>query len=224
MLQLTRRSEALYSVYTLLIIFSPPWNDYYAWESEIVHSSLYSIKVTALYCIQHHYHHRHDMSLLFKRHGDDFVPGYEPGHISVNGRYVPTSEEVTAYQNARDPWDKSVRFGYYTLAFLCPLLLLFIITNGVWLLRVRYRRPFARRLSALCRLATYPRLPRNISSKVDLIWTTTPLGPSLITIAGLIVSTCICFVNKYQYFLPFYGSSPLYLRAEWIALAMMPFV
>jgi hypothetical protein len=59
---------------------------------------------------------------------------------------------------------------------------------------------------------------------LDYFWTTAPLGPNIVIIAGALIATALTFGNKWYYWLPYYGSSPLCLRSEWIAMATLPFV
>nr|XP_019043738.1 hypothetical protein I302_08319 [Kwoniella bestiolae CBS 10118]OCF22668.1 hypothetical protein I302_08319 [Kwoniella bestiolae CBS 10118] len=152
--------------------------------------------------------------------------GVTPGQIDSQGRYVPTSAERTAYQAARIPWADQVVYGYYTLAFLCGILALYAILYGLWKLRIRYRYGIRSKayikLSAISRLLTYPQLPHR--GWVSYIWTFGPLGPNILLGAGLIFATGFTFINEYYYYPPFYGSAPLYLRSEWIAMATLPFV
>jgi hypothetical protein len=150
----------------------------------------------------------------------DFTPGY----IDSLGDYVPTSDEQAAYQATRDPWASNVRFGYYTLAYICGILGIFIVLNGLWKLRVRYNYlPGGKKLTALFRLASYPELPyRPIN---EWIWSFGPLGPNLILIGGLFLASCMVWISDLPYYRPpWYGSSLLLLRSEWIAMATLPFI
>ncbi|WVQ95851.1 hypothetical protein IAU59_002950 [Kwoniella sp. CBS 9459] len=147
-----------------------------------------------------------------------------PGQINKDGVYVPTSDEITAFQAARVPWAQEVKYGHYGLYFLCATLFFFLIVNLLWKLRCRYgsKIPLYTKMAALARAFTYPQLPPNRWSA--LLWTFGPLGPNLILGAGVVFTTCFTFINKYYYYPPYYGSAPLYLRSEWLAMATLPFV
>jgi hypothetical protein len=151
---------------------------------------------------------------------------YTEGEVNSRGDYVPTSDEVTAYQAARIPWASQVKYGYYTLAFLSSILVAFTIVRALWYLRTRYGYGSRSRLYTLAaasfRVLTYPRFrPHNL---LDWVWTFGPLGPNLLLIASLLFASCFTWINQYYYFAPFYGSAPLYLRSEWIAMATLPFL
>lgn len=149
---------------------------------------------------------------------------FTPGKVDSKGEYVPTSAERTAYQALRVPWANEVVYGYYTLAFVLGLLAIFTFSHGLWKLRVRYgiRFPLYSRVVAVLRLGTYPRLPHH--QLASMLWTFGPLGPNLLLVAGLLFASCLTWINKYYYYAQFYGSAPLYLRSEWIAMATLPFV
>ncbi|KAK0463998.1 ferric reductase NAD binding domain-containing protein [Desarmillaria tabescens] len=49
-------------------------------------------------------------------------------------------------------------------------------------------------------------------------------GQTLLLAAGFLFTTLYCFADTYYYRPPFYGSSPLGLRSEWLAMAMLPFL
>ncbi|WWD04408.1 hypothetical protein V865_002477 [Kwoniella europaea PYCC6329] len=152
--------------------------------------------------------------------------GVIPGQVDSEGRYVPTAAERTAYQAARIPWADQVVYGYYTLGFLCGLLVVHTILNGLWKLRVRYsygtKSKVYVNIISLLRMLTYPQLPHR--QWLTWIWTFGPLGPNILLFAGLIFATGFTFINEYYYYPPFYGSAPLYLRSEWIAMATLPFI
>lgn len=165
----------------------------------------------------------HSMSSATHTH-TNFAPGY----TAANGVYVPTSKQKTAYQAARIPWAAQVKYGYYTLAVLAGLLGVFTVLNLLWVWRLRSRRsillrvPGYRWAAATARGLSYPRLePHRV---LDAVWSVGAMGPNWILLGGLLFSTAITFINRYYYYLPFYGSSPLYLRSEWVAMACMPFL
>ncbi|OCF42658.1 hypothetical protein I317_03517 [Kwoniella heveanensis CBS 569] len=159
---------------------------------------------------------------LIPRH--DMAGGNVPGHVNADGVYVPTSEERTAYQALHIPWAEQVKYGYYALYFLCGLLFTFLITNVIWKVRTRYnvKIPLYSRAVALLRLLTYPQLP--VNKWLSLLWTFGPLGPNLLLLAGLLFVSAFTWINQYYYYPPYYGSAPLYLRSEWLAMATLPFV
>jgi hypothetical protein len=151
---------------------------------------------------------------------------YIEGEVNSRGDYVPTSDEVTTYQAARIPWANQVKYGYYTLAFLSSILVAFTIVRALWYFRTRYGHGSRWRLytltAAFLRVLTYPRFRPH--SLIDWVWTFGPLGHNLLLIAGLLYASCFTWINQYYYFPPFYGSAPLYLRSEWIAMATLPFL
>lgn len=82
-----------------------------------------------------------------------------------------------------------------------------------------------RRIKALARLLAYPRLPEmRPFTWMNHIVTIGPLGPNILLFLFLIFVTLYCFVNHYYYRPPFYGSAPLALRSEWLAMASLPFL
>ncbi|WOO83795.1 uncharacterized protein LOC62_05G007315 [Vanrija pseudolonga] len=147
------------------------------------------------------------------------------GHGGVyddKGRYIPTSDELSAYQAARIPWAKQVKYGYFYLAFLGAVVVGGVLANVVFSLRVRrVKVPGYNRLAAALRALSYPRLR---PSFLDYFWTGAPLGPNIVIVAGALIATGLTFGNQYYYWAPYYGSSPLCLRSEWIAMATLPFV
>jgi len=164
------------------------------------------------------------MSLPFTKSFMAMVPGFEPGTYDARGNYIPTSAQRTAFQAARIPWAEQVVYGYYTLAFLLGILVLAVGVNVLWILRVRHRVkiPGYASLAAVFRLATYPRLQPN--RLIDMMWTLGPIGPNVLLATGLLFVSCLTWINEYYYYPPYYGSAPLYLRSEWIAMATLPFV
>ena len=152
-----------------------------------------------------------------------------PGYINSKGLYVPTDDEVTAYQAARIAWADEVVYGHYTLWFLSGLLVVFLILNLLWKARVRYdllaRSTLYSKVAAVSRALSYPSLPpTGRFSLLYLLWTFGPLGPNILLGLGLVFASGFTWINQYYYFAPYYGSAPLYLRSEWIAMATLPFV
>ncbi|RXK35856.1 hypothetical protein M231_06862 [Tremella mesenterica] len=160
----------------------------------------------------------------------DFTPGY----INSKGDYVPLDDELTAYQAARIPWADEVRYGHYALFFLGAILVISTLLHLYSLIRARFLPDSTSklltgrlgnvktRILAVARILTYPQLP--YSNRLVLIWTFGPLGPNLLLAGGLVLVSLLTWINKYYYYAPFYGSAPLYLRSEWIAMATLPFV
>lgn len=80
-------------------------------------------------------------------------------------------------------------------------------------------------IKAIARLLAYPQLPeRRPYTWMNYIITIGPMGPNVLLFLFLIFVTLFCFVNKYYYRPPFYGSAPIALRSEWLAMATLPFL
>lgn len=149
---------------------------------------------------------------------------YQPGYTDSKGVYVPTDDEVTAYQAARIPWADHVKYGYWALYLLAGLLVLFTIISLLWRYRLRSKSgsKVYNKAAAASRAMTYPQLKP--SRALSLMWTFGPLGPNILIFIGLLFSSCVTWIAKYYYYAPFYGSAPLFLRSEWIAMATLPFL
>jgi len=81
------------------------------------------------------------------------------------------------------------------------------------------------RATAFARAFTYPRLPQRWPfTWANQFITIGPLGANILLLAGLIFVTVLCFNNNNNYRPPFYGSPPLGLRSEWLAMASLPFI
>ncbi|KAK0459862.1 uncharacterized protein EV420DRAFT_294365 [Desarmillaria tabescens] len=167
-------------------------------------------------------------SPLYARMSGDLVPG-----TYYNGHYVPTSAEVTEYQSTREPWASSVKYGYYGLYFFAVTIFIAILFNVHF--RILQRRSLAAASAsqaltlqdksyALFRLLTYPRIPISVNRFISPWYTAGNQGQTLLLAAGFLFTTLYCFADTYYYRPPFYGSSPLGLRSEWLAMAMLPFL
>ncbi|KIY46543.1 hypothetical protein FISHEDRAFT_60309 [Fistulina hepatica ATCC 64428] len=149
-----------------------------------------------------------------------------------HGKYIPTSAQITAYQMNHEPWAKSVRFGYYGLYFLAVTVFIAILMNVHFQFTARCslkraaggKCAFQDKVYAVFRYLTYPRLPTSVSRFITSWYKAPSLGPTLLLAAGFVFTTLYCFADTYYYRPPFYGSSPLGLRSEWLAMAMLPFL
>lgn len=140
------------------------------------------------------------------------------------GVYMPTASEKAACQAANDPWAKSMYYGQWTVYFILSGILAVSISTGIKRLHNLNRisgtpsvLQFHPKVSALFRMCSYYQ-PR--------VWggTIPPLGPSFLLFGFLLYSTSVCFLRRPFYRPPNYGSSPLGLRSEWVATAMVPFL
>ncbi|KAL1406279.1 hypothetical protein Q8F55_007975 [Vanrija albida] len=148
--------------------------------------------------------------------------GAKGGVHDARGHYIPTQEERTAYQAQRIPWANQVKYGYFYLAFLGAVVVLGAAAHFVFSLRVRRAKvPGYKTVAAALRAVAYPRAR---PSFVDRLYTLPSLGPGVVSVAGALLATGLTFGNKWFYWAPYYGSSPLCLRSEWIAMATLPFV
>ncbi|PBK78328.1 hypothetical protein ARMSODRAFT_947219 [Armillaria solidipes] len=150
-----------------------------------------------------------------------------------NGHYVPTSAEKTAYQSTHEPWASSVKYGYYGLYFFAVTIFIAILFNVHF--RILQRRSLTAgstsqsltlqdKFYALFRLLAYPRIPIAVNRFISPWYTAGNQGQTLLLAAGFLFTTLYCFADTYNYRPPFYGSSPLGLRSEWLAMAMLPFL
>ncbi|KAG7447938.1 uncharacterized protein BT62DRAFT_965662 [Guyanagaster necrorhizus] len=167
-------------------------------------------------------------SLLLTRMSSDPEAG-----TYYHGHYVPTDAQVTEYQSTHEPWAKSVKYGYYGLYFFAVTIFIAILFNVHF--RILQRRsltaaPMSQSLTlqdkfyALFRLLAYPRVPTSVNRFISPWYTAGNQGQTLLLGAGFLFTTLYCFADTYYYRPPFYGSSPLGLRSEWLAMAMLPFL
>lgn len=63
------------------------------------------------------------------------VPDFTPGYTDSRGDYVPTDDQVQAYQAARATEYDSQLYGYWTLAALLGVLAIFTALNVFWRLK-----------------------------------------------------------------------------------------
>ncbi|KAK0228685.1 ferric reductase NAD binding domain-containing protein [Armillaria fumosa] len=156
-----------------------------------------------------------------------------PAGSYYNGHYVPTSAEEAAYQSTHEPWAKSVKYGYYGLYFFAVTIFIAILCNVHF--KILQRRSLAvgstsqsltlqDKFYAFFRLLTYPRIPISVNRFISPWYTAGNQGQTLLLAAGFLFTTLYCFADTYYYRPPFYGSSPLGLRSEWLAMAMLPFL
>ncbi|KAK0459861.1 ferric reductase NAD binding domain-containing protein [Desarmillaria tabescens] len=167
-------------------------------------------------------------SLLHARMSQDPAAG-----SYYNGHYVPTSAEKTAYQSTHEPWASSVEYGHCELYFFAVTIFIAILFNIHF--RILQRRSLAvgstsqsltlqDKFYALFRLLAYPRIPTSVNRFISPWYTAGNQGQTLLLAAGFLFTTLYCFADTYYYRPPFYGASPLGLRSEWPAMAMLPFL
>ncbi|KIY72479.1 hypothetical protein CYLTODRAFT_417875 [Cylindrobasidium torrendii FP15055 ss-10] len=150
-----------------------------------------------------------------------------------NGHYVPTQAERTAYQAAHsDAWAKTVCYGYYGIYFFAAGIGFAAIYNVYWThLQKRAIRNIGRRTYsspsmslAFARAVGYRRLPTFIGRFVAPWVTVGNRATTLLLLLGTLFTTLYMFALTYYYRPPFYGSAPLGLRSEWLAMATLPFL
>ncbi|POW05868.1 hypothetical protein PSTT_09383, partial [Puccinia striiformis] len=146
------------------------------------------------------------------------------GNWKPFGIYMPTSAEKAPCQAANDPWAKSAYYGHWTTYFILAIFVAICIVNGIKRLDNLNRTMglpsvirFDYKLAALFRMISYPQLR---------LWRggIPSLGPSILLFGFTVFSTLVCFARRPYYRPPNYGSSPLGLRSEWIATAMVPWM
>ncbi|GAA5849470.1 hypothetical protein JCM9279_000912 [Rhodotorula babjevae] len=137
------------------------------------------------------------------------------------GHYVPTMSEMMACQSGNDPWSGSFRYALWTTYFFVALFGLAAIVNGLVRLEILSRNaavpsPFAipSRLKAVLRSLDQPRPSRLLPA----------LGAILVTVVFTVFSFAVCFAVRPFYRPPNFGSSPLGLRSEWIATALIVWI
>ncbi|BGP45718.1 hypothetical protein JCM10450v2_001548 [Rhodotorula kratochvilovae] len=155
------------------------------------------------------------------QHNGSFPNGTLGGGTWQYGHYVPTMDEMMACQAGNDPWSASFKYGEWTTWFFVSFFLLAALLNGLKRFDVLSRNAavpstFALppRLTALVRTLDQPRLSRFVPT----------LGVSLLTLAFTVFSFAICFGIYPYYRPPNFGSSPLGLRSEWIATALIVWI
>ncbi|EFP91174.2 uncharacterized protein PGTG_16919 [Puccinia graminis f. sp. tritici CRL 75-36-700-3] len=140
------------------------------------------------------------------------------------GVYMPTASEKAPCQTANDPWAQSAYYGHWTTYFILAALVVVSISNGIKRLHSLNRIMgfpsvvrFHPKISAFFRMTSYPQ---------SRFWggAIPPLGPSFLLFGFLLFSTLVCFLRRPYYRPPNYGSSPLGLRSEWVATAMVPWM
>ncbi|GAA5905359.1 hypothetical protein JCM8208_003830 [Rhodotorula glutinis] len=137
------------------------------------------------------------------------------------GHYVPTMSERMACQKGKDPWMGSAKYALWTTYFFIALFGLAAVVNGL------------KRLEILCRNAAVPSpfaIPSRFKAMLRTLDQPRPssflptLGIILVTVAFTIFSFAVCFGIRPFYRPPNFGSSPLGLRSEWIATALIVWI
>ncbi|GAA6054893.1 hypothetical protein JCM3770_004271 [Rhodotorula araucariae] len=154
-------------------------------------------------------------------HNGSFPNGTLGGGTWQYGHYVPTMDEMMACQAGNDPWSESLKYGEWTTYFFVAVFLLAALVNGLARLDILSRDAavpsvFAipTRAMAVVRALDQPRVSRFLP----------PLGVALITLAFTVFSFALCFGIHPYYRPPNFGSSPLGLRSEWIATALIVWI
>ncbi|KAI5455044.1 hypothetical protein NCC49_002317 [Naganishia albida] len=157
----------------------------------------------------------------------------EPSHHShtdntglsiTDDRYKPTSKQKNAANVGNDPWDSTPRYGYW-LTYYCTALLVLAICSKLFMRFLASRRArnkddplakFVNKPLALGRMLAYHTVPSRF-----LRFPRT-LAVILITIT-FAWTTAVCFAKHPYYRLTRnWGTSPLALRGEWFATALIP--
>lgn len=140
------------------------------------------------------------------------------------GIYMPTDSELESCQAANDPWDGSAYYGYWATYFILAAFLAVSISSGIKRLHNLNRimgvpsvLRFHPKISAFFRTMSYPQL-RFWGGSIP------PLGPSFLLFGFLLFSTLVCFLRRPYYRPPNFGSSPLGVRSDLIATAMVPWI
>ncbi|KAF8915378.1 hypothetical protein CPB85DRAFT_1251539 [Mucidula mucida] len=166
--------------------------------------------------------------ILNARMYDDIAGTY------YNGNYVPTHAEKMEYQHSLpETWESSVRYGYYGMYLMSAMIFIASLFNlhFRWTQHRRLsesRAPQALTLSnrayAISRYIGYPRLPTSVNRFITPFYTSSNCASFLLLLAGFVFTTLYCFAVTNYYRPPFYGSPPLGLRSEWLAMATLPFL
>ncbi|BGO98213.1 hypothetical protein NBRC10513v2_001382 [Rhodotorula toruloides] len=137
------------------------------------------------------------------------------------GRYSPTGGEMMACQAGNDPWSASYKYGLWTTYFFLALFIAAGIYNAFLSLDTLNRNaallsPFAipARVKAVVRSLDQ----RKISGFVPEV------GVVLLAAVFAVFSLAVCFGIRPYYRPPNFGSSPLGLRSEWIATALIVWI
>ncbi|BGP29757.1 hypothetical protein JCM10296v2_001502 [Rhodotorula toruloides] len=137
------------------------------------------------------------------------------------GLYSPTMDEMMACQAGNDPWSASYKYGFWTTYFFLALFISAGIYNAFLSLDTLNRNaallsPFAipSRIKAVVRSLDQ----RKVSEFVPEI------GVVLLAAVFAAFSLAVCFGIRPYYRPPNFGSSPLGLRSEWIATALIVWI
>ncbi|KAI9620175.1 hypothetical protein KEM48_008252 [Puccinia striiformis f. sp. tritici PST-130] len=140
------------------------------------------------------------------------------------GVYSHQLLKKAACQAPNDPWVWTQYYGWWTTYFIMVGVVAVSLVNGIKRLHnlnrimglpsIIYHHP---KVSALFRMGSYPALK---FLRVEL----PPLGPAIFLFGFLTYSTLVCFLRRPFYRPPHYGGSPLGIRAEWVATAMVPWL
>ncbi|CDR36322.1 hypothetical protein NBRC10512_003915 [Rhodotorula toruloides] len=137
------------------------------------------------------------------------------------GKYSPSMDEMMACQAGNDPWSASYKYGLWTTYFFLALFVAAGIYNAFLSLDTLNRNatllsPFAipPRIKAIVRSLDQ----RKISGLLPEV------GVVLLATVFAAFSLAVCFGIRPYYRPPNFGSSPLGLRSEWIATALIVWI
>ncbi|GHJ88540.1 hypothetical protein NliqN6_4942 [Naganishia liquefaciens] len=146
------------------------------------------------------------------------------GLLPTDERFKPTSKQKNAANVGNDPWDTTPRYGYW-LTYYCTSILALAILSNLFMRFLASRRArnkndrfakFVNKPLALARLTAYHTVP----SRFLRFPRTSAVVIVLVTFAW---TTAVCFAKHPYYRLTRnWGTSPLALRGEWFATALIP--
>ncbi|GAA5908146.1 hypothetical protein JCM5296_000515 [Sporobolomyces johnsonii] len=137
------------------------------------------------------------------------------------GHYVPTSMESSMCQKGHHPWGASIEYGFWTIYLVIAFFSACAIVNHLNRLESLSRSlalpsffAIPSKIKAFLRAVDTPRFGRYLP----------PLGSVLVYIGLGIFGLAVCFGIRPYYRPPNFGSSPLGLRAEWIATPLIVWI
>ncbi|GAA6008891.1 uncharacterized protein JCM10292_002636 [Rhodotorula paludigena] len=154
-------------------------------------------------------------------HNGSFPNGTLGAGTWAFGHYVPTSAEMMACQAGNNPWDGSQKYALWTTYFMVVFFGTAGLVNGLRQMDILARNAaiassyvLPNRIQAALRALDEPRSSRWIPS----------FGVVLVSLAFTLFSFAVCFGIRPYYRPPNFGSSPLGLRAEFIATALIVWI
>ncbi|GEM09000.1 ferric-chelate reductase [Rhodotorula toruloides] len=137
------------------------------------------------------------------------------------GKYSPTMDEMMACQAGNDPWSASSKYGLWTTYFFLALFVSAGIYNAFLSLDALNRG--AALLSPFAIPARIKAVVRSVNQRKTLDWSP-EIGVVLLAAVFTAFSFAVCFGIRPYYRPPNFGSSPLGLRSEWIATALIVWI